>query len=282
MISYRPLLFAGSLASALLAAAAAQATPTPAGVIAASLDVRSFSSVGKEDFNDAFDGPANAFHTVHGGPLVTEGQLSINSNPVPSLYSRVVATSGATGGGLGDIDTSEHYFFQILGAPGPVSVRVDAHGEIGVASFTGSGILPSSVVESAFALLKVDGFYLAKEGISTGVSMDPATGVPVVSDPFQQFTVAQEFLLDTNSLYEVFLRTSIHAVALGGGQTDIYASVDPTFTVAGAYSFDFSPGFGGGVVVPDAGGIPEPAGWALLILGFGAAGAALRRRPLHA
>jgi len=49
--------------------------------------------------------------------------------------------------------------------------------------------------------------------------------------------------------------------------------IDRAFVVADAA--------GGGVEIP-TGGVPEPASWALMILGFGTVGAALRRRPAGA
>jgi hypothetical protein len=55
----------------------------------------------------------------------------------------------------------------------------------------------------------------------------------------------------------------------GGGWNDL-----PFNSIQGYY-VEFS-------AVPATGGVPEPATWALTILGFGAAGAALRRRRLQA
>ncbi len=54
-------------------------------------------------------------------------------------------------------------------------------------------------------------------------------------------------------------------------------SIDPTFLAAhpGAY-LEVTPEIGNGLA---AGGVPEPATWALMIMGFGLAGGALRRRP---
>ncbi|HEY0437641.1 MAG TPA: PEPxxWA-CTERM sorting domain-containing protein, partial [Phenylobacterium sp.] len=45
------------------------------------------------------------------------------------------------------------------------------------------------------------------------------------------------------------------------------------FEGASTSQFDWS------ITGPAAGGVPEPATWSLAILGFGLAGAALRRRP---
>lgn len=55
---------------------------------------------------------------------------------------------------------------------------------------------------------------------------------------------------------------------------DPVISIDPTTANAGAYSLSFSAGIGNGA---PGGGVPEPGAWALLIAGFGLAGARLRR-----
>jgi hypothetical protein len=71
------------------------------------------------------------------------------------------------------------------------------------------------------------------------------------------------------------------------GNSDIKAVADPFFEIDPTwaadhpgYSLQFSDSIVNGVPGPagDAGGVPEPAAWALMIAGFGMAGAALRRR----
>ena len=77
----------------------------------------------------------------------------------------------------------------------------------------------------------------------------------------------------TNQLYEVIEQVSANADDgdWAGG------TADPYFFLTGdaqGYSIITSDGVGN---VP-AGGVPEPAAWALMLLGFGAAGGAIRRR----
>ena len=65
----------------------------------------------------------------------------------------------------------------------------------------------------------------------------------------------------------------------------IFASIDPTITIdqtfydnlgltADNFALVVEPGLPGA----DSGGVPEPAAWALMLGGFGAVGALLRRR----
>ena len=68
------------------------------------------------------------------------------------------------------------------------------------------------------------------------------------------------------------------------GSISVSGSIDPMFTIdpgfAAAhpgYSISFSDGVTNGTL-PPVGGVPEPAQWALMLLGFGLAGAAIRRR----
>lgn len=65
------------------------------------------------------------------------------------------------------------------------------------------------------------------------------------------------------------------------GAYSSYAFADPVISFVGphdGYSLVFSPGIGNGV----GGGVPEPATWAMMVVGFGALGAVLRRRSRSA
>jgi hypothetical protein len=63
---------------------------------------------------------------------------------------------------------------------------------------------------------------------------------------------------------------------------DPYIEIDPDWAAAHpGYSVVMSDGIVNGDA-PVSGGVPEPAAWALMITGFGLAGAALRRRRITA
>lgn len=65
---------------------------------------------------------------------------------------------------------------------------------------------------------------------------------------------------------------------------DVTLGMGRSFTIGAGQSFTFTTGtiFGSGapgqIVVPNPGAVPEAATWAMMLLGFGAMGAALRRR----
>jgi hypothetical protein len=66
-----------------------------------------------------------------------------------------------------------------------------------------------------------------------------------------------------------------------------YNFVSGAFSAVGTYASVATPGYGTGqmkvelVTDLDTPAVPEPASWAMMMLGFGAAGFALRRRPVH-
>jgi len=89
----------------------------------------------------------------------------------------------------------------------------------------------------------------------------------------------------TFTRYVVTLQLRINAYVNGFGGTDsISGFVDPTFAVApgvanaGDYNFFFSDGIGNTPPTGGGGGVPEPSAWALMLVGFGGLGAALRGR----
>jgi hypothetical protein len=75
---------------------------------------------------------------------------------------------------------------------------------------------------------------------------------------------------------QVDLNASINANLVGGGPAFFDLSHTATFSLGFAPGTTFASA--SGVFLTDSGGVPEPASWALLILGFGGAGAAIRRR----
>jgi hypothetical protein len=91
------------------------------------------------------------------------------------------------------------------------------------------------------------------------------------------------FAIHLKVLADTFQEVEIQAGGLGHGVSEFNGMIDPMISFDLGSGYDFS-----GLtldVAPDAqppvtagGGVPEPASWALMIAGFGLAGAALRRR----
>ena len=89
----------------------------------------------------------------------------------------------------------------------------------------------------------------------------------------------------------VTLNLSLEADVFGGNNEHVFAFVDPTITLNDAFftnlalnpadfQLTFAEGEGNVASRPNfpGGGVPEPAAWALMLMGFGGIGAALRRR----
>jgi hypothetical protein len=93
-------------------------------------------------------------------------------------------------------------------------------------------------------------------------------------------TLSGSFLLDGNTSYDVFASLSIFASL---NDNPVTAELD--FLHTGTFGIQADPGvtftsdsgvFLGSGLTP--GGVPEPANWALMIMGFGLVGSAVRRR----
>ena len=71
--------------------------------------------------------------------------------------------------------------------------------------------------------------------------------------------------------------------ALGAVGAEVYSFGQANSDKTGGRATTFIFGFKGvgGVVLPPTGGVPEPTSWALMIMGFGFAGAAIRRRRMQ-
>jgi hypothetical protein len=130
--------------------------------------------------------------------------------------------------------------------------------------------------------------------ISCGSSNGITTGV--CADSFSTLVTLRSFTNDVRGqALGAFLSVSTVAIAQDFidteqnityvGISDVRAVADPFFEIDPTwaadhpgYSLEFSSSIVNGDPGPTSGGVPEPAAWALMIAGFGMAGAALRRR----
>jgi hypothetical protein len=209
-----------------------------------------------------YSAAAGYYHTVGGsvpGTYTTSeagGLASATVSPATGGTINVSATSlgapdnynGMTAYGL------IRYDIQLFGLPDiSVPVRVQAYGYAQGAGFGYQG-------NTSFQM--------------TGQSLGTVGGHAETSieNPFASFSFDQTIILDSNTDYNVQLFANVSAVFRNGGGTAL-AFVDPVFTVDPSYADRFSivgaPG--------QAGAVPEPAAWALMALGFGLAGAVMRR-----
>ena len=222
-------------------------------------------------FSNVYFTPGNYSRGASAGGASVLETMVVSNAPIPSTLSSVSALPG-TGLGAGaaaDLRSFSLYYMQVNGAAGEATVRVNAFGEVGISAFTATtGLINASAL---FRLEKqFGGEILIDQSIDAAGSPDPRLG-PRAS----AFTVDGDFQFVTNTPYVVRLRTILHLQSItGNGEVSGYANIDPTFSVAGPYTLQFSPGFGG-----EAGpGVPEPSTWALMFVGFGSAGAMLRSR----
>lgn len=218
------------------------------------------------------------------GTATTTGGLTIINSPTPGIFTSASIDLTGVAGGQVSVQGLSHYSFQILGAPGEAQVAVNAIGNVGFSSDARAG--------TAFAFLRVqqqfngpiiidDTLSLSSNGVGFIDQNDPTHYAP---NPFLSFIVAGNYMFLTNTVYDVTLQAQIGGILnnnAGHFLETMFANVDPTFAVNGAYTIEVSPGFGGVTVNSpgggDVGGVPEPATWAMMLLGFAGVGYGARR-----
>jgi hypothetical protein len=179
------------------------------------------------------------------------------------------------GGGNHDISGDPSYFRSSIGGPGFITSAVTINGvttsigsDTGIDDRTDEHLNPTfcAVCKSSFGVftgdesfVNLDGFLesWSRSGGDFGKSFDyhPSLGLgPPVFGPADNMELYGSFIID-HSLFN-----QREGVSVFDDTTYANFSVD-------SYS------------ITTFGGAPEPAAWGLMLLGFGAAGAMLRRRP---
>ena len=226
----------------------------------------------------SYQGNAQSFS--NGGTTSTPATYSFND-----IYRSAVSITGSAGGGSAYASGSTvspgitsafaqvDYTFQIVGSelPYALPVAVSAGGYVDGSGFDFSAYDEFKVVfESPQA---PDGtYYPGIDQTLESASFSPYTpGKKILS-------YNNTILMPTNVNINVTLLANVNVggcCAADGTPSMATAFLDPTFTLVGnpaGYSI---------VGVPGAGGVaaaPEPAGWAMMIVGFGAIGVTRRRR----
>ena len=149
----------------------------------------------------------------------------------------------------------------LANAATPLTFTFSPDGNSAVASFNSSGVgttfsdtytfnLPAGFASTALTTAAVNGM---TDTAFTSVMMNGAT-----------LTTNSSGAIDSQSLLNVPVNPGDNNLVVNG-------------TSGGLYSYGGNISFAKNVI-NQTGGIPEPAGWALMIVGFGSAGAMLRRR----
>ncbi len=202
-----------------------------------------------------------------------------------------VTTSASIVTGVGGIVSSSilTYYFEIVpdqgqGALTPVTVGLNATGTVSGSttsppstydSLNGANVIAEFTIAHTFDEIAQAQYYficyLANNDCSQTTNSSTAN-VKANLGPTSTFTggfrlVDTPLDLITDHPYQVFLTTEM---SLGDYPGTATAFVDPTFDVPDGYTLVLSPGISNGV--------PEPATWAVMLVGFGALGGVLRRR----
>lgn len=278
----KDLVVACVMSTALAFPISALAGPIPPSVVEGVVFLRASSLASDPgQFLDIASTPGIQAGTASAAGSSSTGLLQITAGPAPLVSASAILTSSLSplSGSDANVRGFQKYFFQIDGPSDMISVRVDAFGEVSFNSLSSLGYGTSS------ALLQVrennNGSVVFVEDIGiSGSNLGYVTSLDqyhYTSNPRLSFSVGGNFLFKTNTVYEVIQRVIVTGTGYGSGATDLFGNVDPMFTVDGPYSFQFSNGYGGGIV-NSGGAVPEPAVWALMLMGFCSVGAALRRR----
>lgn len=198
-------------------------------------------------------------------------------------YRGPVAAAYTVTGTQGSLDYAKSYLQYAVGIGGPPypSVPVTVQGELATHSQTQSesGTYPY-LATTGFDTLTI--FYTFGEDFQNVplLSFEACSGggcsLGIPNDVLFSDTI------DVPSGATIYVQMSALAQSYGvnaeaSASGDPYFQIDSSFDLASDFSIVTSPGIGN---VPEAGlpGIPEPTTWAMMLVGFGGLGAAMRSR----
>ena len=214
---------------------------------------------------------------ANGGSSVTAAQVSAGGNP--GFYRLVTDSVGGTGQGVsysivagGNIYTAALYDPTAQGALGPINMSIDSHcrsadGCIGNGEALGFAILQGGNLYLN-ELFDTGNDFAGHNYIDAGWVTQAATGL--TASDFYLVHVTDTTLVDP-TLHPDF---SAAGGVMEFGFTTINSAANSGYGLSVGYD-----NFQTNVEAFGAqGGVPEPAAWALMLLGFGGLGAALRAR----
>lgn len=284
---------ATTLAALLLGALA---TPALAGPVPAGTN-EEFVSAGAGDATHPFlTGSNHQFvagnygTTESSGSATSVATLNAPDMSIPVLDGLVSTTVGAgaalNSGANATIQGFTNYSFQVAGT-GDTLLHLAASGGVGFSAFesggSGSADLTFRVREANNGPIIYDQSFFMDASHAGCIDLSN----PSVYGPCSlAFAVDNDFLIHTNTIYDVHMDVTAHLTAGGGvlGGTDTaFANIDPTFAVQAPFTIQLSDGFGGGINAPAPGSsAPEPQTWTMMLVGFAGLGAAVRTRRRRA
>ena len=230
---------------------------------------------------------SNAAGMISGSRCFTSG------TPCSNGYS-YTADAEPTGGGLAHVTLSASglagifsaqvqagvsYGISVLGAPNVfVPITIGSYVSA-TATNTGVPARGTEITSSASLVVRGQGVMYNKQCVAYQFASVPGGCTEAVNtfvgSPVANSSTSSAIYLLSGSLYTVTLMASASSAEFGSAD----AFVDPVFTIDPAFATSFSL-----VGVPDgsSGGatsaVPEPATWAMMILGMAAVGFAIRRQ----
>jgi hypothetical protein len=228
--------------------------------------------------------PIDTLLTASGdGPDKAKYGILSNSAHVPGsdattfasiLYSgggmTETATASSVGGALiGQSESNGVFYFEVVGPDGTVPIDFSASATSNVTGPAGDS---SDTVEVEFGTLAK-----LQAAACSPVSDCVGGGLP------SAFSGSVHFDVSANKAYQVHVQAGCYAASnlILGGSTcgtmiDPMATIDPGFIDKGLYTLAFSPNV--------AGPVPEPASWAVMLIGLFGIGALCRtgRRTVRA
>jgi hypothetical protein len=275
---YRPLLMSAAAAFAFTASQAfAQA-------------VINFPPAGSHSFVALYEAGGPPDVCVHVQcQIVGDPSVSTSMAPVTFLgpNPEFITGSGSTGPDamhaflsanvFAEVDTAFDDTYTVHGGTAPFSITVtmNAHGtastlpfstnNIAIGSLT--GIIGTFDINPTHLLPTVDAFAQANSGL-----IDLQGPVPQTAQA--NLSVSYTRIVNPGDVFDLAYELETNIV----GTLDASHTAEISFTLPDGVFLTAASGATFGAVTPPAGGVPEPASWALMIAGFGLAGAALRRR----
>ena len=208
-------------------------------------------------------------------PSVGQGATSCNidgAGATLDLLPAIKLTAFAEGPAGGLTNGSAHltYYFEVTGGAGVVQVPIIILTNMSTSFIGDAGADAEIAVDADYLDSPENAIFRASQTVCANSEDNACTG----------FSASFSGALHLTALSGVAGRVlmSVSASGVNGGIADAYADplieIDPSFADAGLYKVIPSDGVGN--VLPNT-GVPEPASWALMLVGFGMAGAALQR-----